>query len=595
MALNFNLLAQEGPKNFYEGFEQGRQAVAQNALAQQKLAQEGEMMSMRRQEFQANLESLRAERRRKATVEKTALFRDRILRAPTPQAARELVRMQHSDPDLGPVMQQLGSLDQDLADIPDDPTGFENWRQREAMGAAEFIKSQASERGFQDLLARVRGGQQGAAVAPAMPSSAPGAMAAPSTPAEPETGIDSYGKPYEAARPNAVAPPNAMGQAIAPSGRMGAEMPLAQANTLAPPAAAPVNAMLAAQPAGRGRTPEQIRAEIDQLNMSNMSNDARVVRMVQTLTKEYEAALRGDQNRPVVVGNRLVSPTGQELYAAPERTDTDLIRNFNAAKAQGFRGNLFDYQREIAMASRPPAPPRQEPPPQPPVAVIDPASGNTIFVSREEALNRRMTPAGQGVSLTPKQMQTFEAKYPQATAAVKTFESKADRLAADLETLANHPGLSGISGLIYGRTPAITAEARQAEALYDSIIARGGFQELQDMRAASPTGGALGPVSNTENQYLRDAFAPIKRTQDTPDLKQALLNAAQATNDSKQRIREAYDLTYEYRARRGDGAAAAPPAPAASPAPAAPKVGTVQQGYRFKGGDPADKKNWEKQ
>jgi len=158
-------------------------------------------------------------------------------------------------------------------------------------------------------------------------------------------------------------------------------------------------------------------------------------------------------------------------------------------------------------------------------------------------------------------MQTFEAKYPQATAAVKTFESKSDRLAADLETLANHPGLSGISGLIYGRTPAITAEARQAEALYDSIIARGGFQELQDMRAASPTGGALGPVSNTENQYLRDAFAPIKRTQDTPDLKQALLNAAQATNDSKQRIREAYDLTYEYRAQRG-----AKPADGATPA-----------------------------
>ena len=76
------------------------------------------------------------------------------------------------------------------------------------------------------------------------------------------------------------------------------------------------------------------------------------------------------------------------------------------------------------------------------------------------------------------------------------------------------------------------------------------------MRAASPTGGALGPVSNTENQYLRDAFAPIKRTQDTPDLKQALLSAAQATKDSKQRVREAYDLTYEYRAQRGGAGSA---------------------------------------
>jgi hypothetical protein len=281
-----------------------------------------------------------------------------------------------------------------------------------------------------------------------------------------------------------------------------------------------------------------------------MSSDPRAVRMVQTLTKEYEAALRGDQNRPFVVGNRLVSPTGQELYVGPQGAASLPVSIAEFERAQQ-DPRFMQFLQDRAAAIRPPAAPRQEPPPQPPVAVIDPASGSTIFVSREEALNKRMTPAGQGVSLTPKQMQTFEAKYPQATAAVKTFESKSDRLAADLETLANHPGLSGISGLIYGRTPAITAEARQAEALYDSIIARGGFQELQDMRAASPTGGALGPVSNTENQYLRDAFAPIKRTQDTPDLKQALLNAAQATNESKQRIREAYDLTYEYRAQRG--------------------------------------------
>jgi hypothetical protein len=161
-------------------------------------------------------------------------------------------------------MQQLGSLDQDLADIPDDPTGFESWRQREAMGAAEFIKSQASERGFQDLLARVRGGQQGAA-APAAPSGE--LVAAP------------------------ITPPAGVMREIAPGGAMGAEMPLAPANALAP-APASTNAMAA--PAGMGRAPEQIRAEIDQLSMSS---DPRAVRMVQTLTKEYDAALRGGQVR----------------------------------------------------------------------------------------------------------------------------------------------------------------------------------------------------------------------------------------------------------------------------------------------------------
>ena len=158
-----------------------------------------------------------------------------------------------------------------------------------------------------------------------------------------------------------------------------------------------------------------------------------------------------------------------------------------------------------------------------------------------------MTPASAQEGLAPKEIQAREAKYPAATSAVKTFETKTDSLVADLETLAKHPGLSGISGLIYGRTLAVTKEARAAQALYDSILARAGFTELQNMRAASPTGGALGNVSNQEGQYLRDAFAPISRTQDTRDLSKALTNAANAARASKQRVREAYDMTYDYK------------------------------------------------
>jgi len=184
--------------------------------------------------------------------------------------------------------------------------------------------------------------------------------------------------------------------------------------------------------------------------------------------------------------------------------------------------------------------------PSAPVAVVG-DDGKVKYVSREEAISKGMAPASAMEGLAPKEIQAREAKFPAATSAVKTFESSADKLAADLERLAKHPGLSGISGLIYGRTPALTKDARAAQALYDSIVARGGFQELQNMRASSPTGGALGNVSNQEGQYLRDAFAPINRTQDTADLSRSLTEAANATRVSKQRVREAYDLTYDYK------------------------------------------------
>jgi len=237
----------------------------------------------------------------------------------------------------------------------------------------------------------------------------------------------------------------------------------------------------------------------------------------------------------------------EQLTSKTDKAPPSMVGEYQFARTPeggNFKGSYQDFILARATASRPPGQPRPE---QPPVAVIDPKTGKQILVSREEALAGRMTPVSGFEGLAPKEIQNREAKYPQATIALKTFETKSESFAKDLETLANHPGLSGISGLVYGRTPPVTKEARQAQALYDSIVARGGFQELQDLRSSSPTGGALGNVSNQEGQNLRDAFAPINRTQDTADLKSTLLKTASTIRASKDRLKEAYDLTYDYK------------------------------------------------
>jgi hypothetical protein len=167
-------------------------------------------------------------------------------------------------------------------------------------------------------------------------------------------------------------------------------------------------------------------------------------------------------------------------------------------------------------------------------------------------------------NLSPKEIQLRESKFPQATSAVKTFEAKTTELEKDLIALKNHPGLPSITGIVAGRAPGITADGRAAEALYDKIMARGGFKELQDMRAASPTGGALGNVSNQEGTQLRAAFAAIDRKQDAADVKRAIDIALGDLQASKGRVREAYDMTYDY---KGGGGATPPPPP--PPAPSA--------------------------
>jgi hypothetical protein len=152
--------------------------------------------------------------------------------------------------------------------------------------------------------------------------------------------------------------------------------------------------------------------------------------------------------------------------------------------------------------------------------------------------------------LTPKEKQKREAAYPQATSAVNSFETKADSFVKDIEKLRDSPGLSEITGIAAGRLPGITANGRAAQALYDKIVAKGGFQALQDLRDASKTGGALGNVSNQEGKQLTASFAAIDRRQDAKDVRAALDQAIGDIQGSKTRLKEAYDLTYSYKAEQ---------------------------------------------
>lgn len=302
---------------------------------------------------------------------------------------------------------------------------------------------------------------------------------------------------------------------------------------------APVNALAApAAPAG-------VTREMVQQMMTSPSPRIREQGKALAQTLPKESATPNDVAAMQALGFPLTQ-AGYEQFRAAQRQERMLSPEEERQRIR------------IAQASRPPEQPREPREPSAPVAVVDETTGTVKYVTRGEAIGK--TPANAMEGLTPKERQKREAAFPQATASIKSVKANADTFIAQLKRLRDHPGLEGITGLVYGRTPGITGPSRQAQSLYDQIQAKGGFQMLQAMREASKTGGALGNVSNEEGRRLQAAFAAIDRVQDASSVRNAIDLAIADIEGATTRSREAYDSTYEY--RQGGAAPAAAPKPA---------------------------------
>lgn len=263
-----------------------------------------------------------------------------------------------------------------------------------------------------------------------------------------------------------------------------------------------------------------------------------------------------DSYTPDSVAKFATSGNYADLVLRPNKTDK-VIGNVNPSEFTptsvakfNVSGNYADLVPKAPVSSATPAAP---------VAVVG-EDGKIKYVSREDAINKGMTPANAIEGLTPKEIQKREASYPQATTSVKALEKSTDSLIKDLKALRDHPGLDSITGVAAGRLPGITSNGRAAQAIYDKIVAKGGFQVLQDMRETSKTGGALGNVSDKEGAQLKSAFAAIDRKQEAKDVRNAIDDAISNAEGSKARVRESYDMTYDYKNKSDGTASTAKPA-----------------------------------
>ena len=137
----------------------------------------------------------------------------------------------------------------------------------------------------------------------------------------------------------------------------------------------------------------------------------------------------------------------------------------------------------------------------------------------------------------------------EALNAMEGVTAKYDKTIALAERLLKNPALDGIIGNIQGNIPETvlglsSQAAANALSDYNALISVAGFQELQAMRDASPTGGALGQVSDSENRLLQQSAFASSRTQSEAKFRESLKTYLKLLRESKARVEKAYERTY---------------------------------------------------
>lgn len=149
--------------------------------------------------------------------------------------------------------------------------------------------------------------------------------------------------------------------------------------------------------------------------------------------------------------------------------------------------------------------------------------------------------------------------------------------------------MSGVGG-----TP-----ANRVGNLLSTIKANAGFDRLQAMRDASPTGGALGSVSEMELSLLNSAIGSLEQSNNSDDLvynlrrvqniyNEIINGAPQSTNNTFDNVFGAIQQSNPSQSMGVE------PTMLETLVVPPPPVGTIEDGWVYIGGDPAQQQSWQR-
>jgi len=261
-------------------------------------------------------------------------------------------------------------------------------------------------------------------------------------------------------------------------------------------------------------------------------------------------------------GGTFIPGPGLAPITAPEATSQD-IRTMQALgypNTQAGYTAFRDAQRQdrlltpaeeeqrirIAGASRAPAQPRPE---QPLERVVDPATGKIIFVSREEALRNRMTPAN---TVEKPMTQAQRVKYAKDKVSDKDVVTGALAVTGELEKLTDElvgnpdkkiapaPGLNSITGYSALTNPLALPSGNARKALQKLETFKGKIMALGRQLASQE--GKLGNMAVQEWKFVSDAVQKIDPAAGNLDAQ--MRDVVRQSKEYALRQQSKYDDTY---------------------------------------------------
>jgi spore germination cell wall hydrolase CwlJ-like protein len=176
-----------------------------------------------------------------------------------------------------------------------------------------------------------------------------------------------------------------------------------------------------------------------------------------------------------------------------------------------------------------------------------------------------------------------------ATIVVDALNQAEDKVKGE-STFSPATGFTGNAASVIGGTRAHDVSESLKTAKSATSIT-----QLNEMRQASPTGGAIGSVTEGEHKLLQSMFTSLEQSQGQPQFlrnlsitRQVYMDIINGTSTVIPRDaagRPVFDDKGNITLGRENSEA---------PQASAPQPGFVKGGYRFKGGNPADRNSWEK-